>query len=725
MPGTIAWNEPGRGPYAVDIMARSQSHKLRTLWTLRMLWLLLLLAATGMTARAQFVSGVKDGWNDINADDQDPTRLDPKTLRTLSFGDRVNLSTPWLVQSGHNGDFASPVYDDSGWQPVNPVRRLPRNLFRNLNEVWYRVHARLAPGTHDLGLTVADFGGSYRVYVNGREIGGHGVMAGRGDYLLARSATYAVPDAALAADTVIAIHAFVGRVASTSTTDDGFTKQTLVSLGPANVLYRDQSTYFANGLKENISALTLWAVLLALSLALSFFILKAPVYPVLAVFAGAHLFGVLLGDWASFHYYPNTHGLMLLSTLLLLLSKMALLEFLRILAVAKWRWPLLSFAAFYVFAGLSLGLATTGLMSFALYSTLLKISHVLLQIVVMVLIWVGMRRKQQDAFVLGSVLGLYVFYRLAYWALGFTVFYYAPLNTLAQAFRANIVPERMADLAIVASFVGVVLVRTLRIVRERAAIANEIEAARTMQQLLLSQANQTTPGFQVESVYLPAGEVGGDFFLVSPCAVVGEEPSLTVIVGDVSGKGLRAAMRVSMILGVLRREPSREPAAMLHGLNQALAAEGAGSGGGDGFTTACCVRISPDGQFTVANAGHISPYISGIELTTPPALPLGLVPLEAGETYPLLAGRLQPGQRLVLMSDGVAEARSHKGELYGFERLGPLTLRPAQDIATTAQQFGQDDDITVLTIACSPRTTNTAPPPRMAMATPPPPMPGL
>ncbi len=206
---------------------------------------------------------------------------------------------------------------------------------------------------------------------------------------------------------------------------------------------------------------------------------------------------------------------------------------------------------------------------------------------------IAVRRRQQDAYVLMAALGLYCLAYGLWWLLGHVVFFWAPLNQLAEAFTANILPSTLADLGIVVAFLGVVLVRTLRIVRERAAIANEIEAARTMQQLLLAQSNQPTPGFQVDSVYLPAGEVGGDFFLVSPCAMEGEEPSLTVIVGDVSGKGLRAAMRVSMILGVLRREPSREPAAMLHGLNQALADEG-----DTGFTTACCVRLCRDGRYT-------------------------------------------------------------------------------------------------------------------------------
>ncbi len=461
-------------------------------------------------------------------------------------------------------------------------------------------------------------------------------------------------------------------------------------------------------------------MLLALAAGLSLLIKGARVYPVLAIYAGAHLAGTLVADWASFHYYPNTHWLWMgLTTVFRLASELALLEFLRILSLWKRVRLLYFFAGFYVLAQLSVAFATVDLISFTTSASLLNAAHIGYRILIVTMVYLGVRRKQQDAYVLASVLGIYVSYYGLWLLLGKVVFFYQPFNVLARAFTATLLPGPMGDLAIVGAFLGVVLVRTLRIVRERAAIANEIEAARTMQQLLLSQANQLTPGFQVESVYLPAGDVGGDFFLVAPCAVAGEEPSLTVIVGDVSGKGMRAAMRVSMILGVLRREPSREPAAMLHGLNQALAAEG--STGDAGFTTACCVRLSPDGRYTIANAGHISPYVAGVELVTPPALPLGLVALEPEETYPLLEGRLLPGQVLVLMSDGVPEARSHRGELYGFDRLAPLTLRPAREIAATAQQFGQDDDITVVTIACLPRTTNTAPPP--LPSAPPPPRP--
>ena len=230
--------------------------------------------------------------------------------------------------------------------------------------------------------------------------------------------------------------------------------------------------------------------------------------------------------------------------------------------------------------------------------------------------------------------------------------------------------------------------------RARAAFAAELHAASTVQQLLLQSASRPTPGFEVESVYLPAS--GGDFFFVSSAP----DGSLIAIVGDVSGKGLTAAMRVAMILGALRRETSHDPGEILFGLNNALIAQGQ-----LGFTTACCIRVSPSGEYTLSNAGHIAPYLSGRELETPSALPLGLV---RDQMYELTRGHLTSGGRLVLLSDGVPEARSQAGELYGFDRLSSLTLMAAQDIAEAAQRFGQEDDITVLTLAfaaSSPRTT--------------------
>lgn len=227
----------------------------------------------------------------------------------------------------------------------------------------------------------------------------------------------------------------------------------------------------------------------------------------------------------------------------------------------------------------------------------------------------------------------------------------------------------------------------LGVERQRAAYAAELQAASAVQQLLLQSASRPTPGFQVESVYLPANEAGGDFFFVQPT----QDGSLVAIVGDVSGKGLTAAMRVAMILGVLHRETSEDPAEILFNLNNALITQGQ-----LGFTTACCVRIASTGTFTLANAGHIAPYVSGEEIQTAPALPLGLAP---DAVYPSLRGRIPTGRRLVLMSDGVPEARSVSGQLLGFDQLLPLSCLTAAEIADAAHRFGQEDDITVLTIA--------------------------
>lgn len=250
------------------------------------------------------------------------------------------------------------------------------------------------------------------------------------------------------------------------------------------------------------------------------------------------------------------------------------------------------------------------------------------------------------------------------------------LNTIALQTGAAIANARLCEQMVDAA-------------QARAAYAAELQAASTVQQLLLQSASRATPGFHIDSVYLPASEVGGDFFLVSPA----EDGALTAIVGDVSGKGLTAAMRVAMILGALRRESSSNPAIILAGLNNALIAQGQ-----LGFTTACCIRIALTGEYAIANAGHIAPYISGRELDTPAALPLGLVPDQA---YDLVRGQLAPGERLVLMSDGVPEARAANGALYGFEELAILTQHPAAEIAEAARLFGQEDDITVLTVSLS------------------------
>ena len=101
----------------------------------------------------------------------------------------------------------------------------------------------------------------------------------------------------------------------------------------------------------------------------------------------------------------------------------------------------------------------------------------------------------------------------------------------------------------------------------------------------------------------------------------------------------------------------------------------------------------------LANAGHLPPYCRGQEIPVPPGLPLGIPP---GSSYSEFTFHLAAGDSLTLISDGVVEARNESGELFGFDRAREISSNSAEEIARIAEGFGQQDDITVLTLTCAP-----------------------
>jgi serine phosphatase RsbU (regulator of sigma subunit) len=105
--------------------------------------------------------------------------------------------------------------------------------------------------------------------------------------------------------------------------------------------------------------------------------------------------------------------------------------------------------------------------------------------------------------------------------------------------------------------------------------------------------------------------------------------------------------------------------------------------------------VQPSGKLTVANAGHPNPYLNGVEIQTEANLPLGL---DAGIRYSEATFELEHDQLCTLVTDGVIEAMSSSGELYGFQRTQAVSSQPAHAIAEAARQFGQQDDITVLSV---------------------------
>ena len=222
--------------------------------------------------------------------------------------------------------------------------------------------------------------------------------------------------------------------------------------------------------------------------------------------------------------------------------------------------------------------------------------------------------------------------------------------------------------------------------REQGRLQQEMAAAAEVQSLLLSGPLTVNAEAAFETVYLPASEVGGDFYHVQTFP----DGSQIALLGDVSGKGLKAAMLVSVAIGALRREKSSSPAAILAGLNEGLAGH---SGGG--FVTCCCVRYSLGGKVTIASAGHPAPYCIGREVEVPPGLPVGVASeMEWGET----TIELRSGEQLTIVSDGVVEAANAKGELFGFERTREISGKSAREIADAAKAWGQNDDITVVTV---------------------------
>jgi sigma-B regulation protein RsbU (phosphoserine phosphatase) len=245
------------------------------------------------------------------------------------------------------------------------------------------------------------------------------------------------------------------------------------------------------------------------------------------------------------------------------------------------------------------------------------------------------------------------------------------------------------------SLLAVIIYRFVSVSQDEQRSNAEIAAARSVQSMLIPTELPSNSYFMLESAYVPVNGVGGDFFQVLPV----DDGSILIVVGDVSGKGLQAAMNASTLVGAFRNELSHDPATILKHLNHVML--GAASGIGTGkdavasFATCLCARIYRDGTMEIANAGHLSPYRDGREMDLPPGLPLGVI---HGMTYEQCTFHLDQGVRLIFLSDGVVEATNPQGELFGFERTQQVSNEPARYIAQTAKRFGQNDDITVISV---------------------------
>jgi hypothetical protein len=318
-------------------------------------------------------------------------------------------------------------------------------------------------------------------------------------------------------------------------------------------------------------------------------------------------------------------------------------------------------------------------------SWLLPLTLVLKLLLGSLLLWVtyrGMRTRAADGWLALAPVLLSIF-----WAYQeeLTVVH---VPTIVRIFGLTITAGHIAILLMLGIISVLLMRRFIRGQRERELWRLEIEQARQVQQVLIPEALPTVPGFMLASDYRPAQQVGGDFFQILPL----RDGGVLAVIGDVSGKGMPAAMTVSLLVGTVRTLAhfTDSPGDILTAMNVRMLARSHG-----GFTTCLVLRVASNGLVTAANAGHLSPYCGTRELQLKNGLPLGLA---ANSQYPEIEFQLGMKEQLTLMTDGVIEARGKNGELYGFERAAANANHTAESIGKAAQEFGQEDDITVLTL---------------------------
>jgi serine phosphatase RsbU (regulator of sigma subunit)/anti-sigma regulatory factor (Ser/Thr protein kinase) len=245
-------------------------------------------------------------------------------------------------------------------------------------------------------------------------------------------------------------------------------------------------------------------------------------------------------------------------------------------------------------------------------------------------------------------------------------------------------------------------------VRARERLDHELRLARQIQQTLLPRELPALPGWQLDAYYRPARAVGGDFYDF----LVYDDGRLGIAIGDVSDKGVPAALMMATTRSILRSvaRDCESPGQVLQRANDLLCPDMPAKM----FVTCLYGILDPaSGQLRFANAGHDLPYLRhGDEVLELRArgMPLGLLPEMTYEEHEVT---LTPGDRVLFHSDGLAEAHNPAHELFGFPRLmtvvrdcplgRPLIEEALEKLADfTGADWEQEDDVTLVTLEHAP-----------------------
>ena len=239
--------------------------------------------------------------------------------------------------------------------------------------------------------------------------------------------------------------------------------------------------------------------------------------------------------------------------------------------------------------------------------------------------------------------------------------------------------------------------------RSRERIEQELKVAQLIQQNFLPRVLPDLPGWEVAAYYQPAREVGGDFYDLFELP----DGHVAVLIGDVTDKGVPAAMVMAAARSLLRASGQRvvSPGVVLERVNDLLCPDIPEKM----FVTCLYLVLDPStGHVRYANAGHNLPYArtadGSMELRAK-GMPLGLLP---GMTYEEHEAMMSPGDGLLLYSDGVTEAHGDEREMFGTPRLIEHVADPASGdlidgLLTQLRRFTgadweQEDDITLVTL---------------------------
>ncbi len=259
----------------------------------------------------------------------------------------------------------------------------------------------------------------------------------------------------------------------------------------------------------------------------------------------------------------------------------------------------------------------------------------------------------------------------------------------------------------IGSFIVITLINFVQIRIEREVLSRELIVAARIQKSLLPAEIPSIPGLQIAAVSLPARHVGGDFYDIFPLP----NRKWGVCVGDVSGKGVPAALFMAKAISEFRREAdSSSPSAVVKRLNVKITG---GQSSGLFLTLLYLVLEPMTGRFFFSNAGHEPVFFyekskhSVQLLSTGKGTPLGI---DSDGTFDERQQVVSSGDILLLQSDGVKEAMNSKREIFGIGRIksvlsGSASLAPdvlIDHLLKRVQEFVQNapqhDDLTVVCI---------------------------